>query len=371
MGSHIDFKRGIWKYGSVKQMPQYPVIERFAKEGQVSVFSCDKQDYTKELPKNCKHVRLYSRFMFMMLSWLVIAYVSRKENIKYVYYNSGSSIFGLPLVRNLSSAKTILFYGVLLHANATGMKRTLYKVFERWSLRYVNYFIVGSDEIYEFILTSRYNGITLPVKKGVRLPKPDPGIKRKVDKRVIWCGRLEPVKDPLRAIQVFKKHVLPKHPDAELVLCGGGSLMARAKNEEDDKNIFVLGQRHDMPFQFQISQMLLITSKYEGSPDICLEAMALGLPIVSTNVGGVSNYVKDNENGLLVETDKQMGDAINYFLDNPKIADHMGHIGEVNAWEYHDLGKNTDWLVKVLVWWNSPKMREKWLKQFKATLQKL
>jgi glycosyltransferase involved in cell wall biosynthesis len=250
-------------------------------------------------------------------------------------------------VNKLSSAKTILFYGVLLHANASGIKRTVYKAFERWSLRYVDYFIIGSDEINEFVLSSKYNGITLPVKKGVRLPKPDPDIKRKVKKRVIWVGRLEPVKDPLRAVRVFKKYVLPKHPDAELLMCGDGSLMPVLRLEEND-NIWPVGQRHDMPFQFQISEMLLITSSYEGSPDICLEAMAMGLPIVSTNVGGVSNYVKDNENGLLVETDKQMGDAINYFLDNPKIADHMGQIGKANAWEYHDLEKNTDTLLKLL-----------------------
>lgn len=347
LGSHIDFKRGIWKYGSVSAMPQYPVIERFAKEGRVTVFSCDSKDYSSELPRNCMHVRLYSRILFMFFSWLVISYVSRQENIKYIYYNSGSSIWGLPLVCNLSSAKTILFYGVLLHANANGIKRTIYKAFERWSLRYVDYFIIGSDEIREFVTKSKSKGIFLPIKKGVRLPKPDPEIKRKVKKRVIWVGRLEQVKDPLRAIRVFKNHVLSKHPDAELVMCGDGSLMTVLRLEEND-NITPLGQRHDMPFEFQISQMLLITSVYEGSPDICLEAMAMGLPIVSTDVGGVRNYVKDNENGFLVKTDEEMGKAVNYFLDNPKIADHMGQIGKERAWEDHDLEKNTDRLLKLL-----------------------
>lgn len=372
LGSHIDFKRGIWKYGSVKQMPQYPVIERFAKEGDVTVFSCDKTDFTRELPANCSHVRMHSRFILMLFSWLIISWVSGKKDIRYVYYNSGSSIFGLPFVNRISPAKTILFYGVMLHANASGIKRTIYKAFERWSLRYVNYFIIGSDEIHEFVLSSEYNGITLPMKKSVRLPKPDRRIKP-IPKRIIWCGRLEDVKDPLRAIRVFKKHVHSKHPDADLLICGDGSLKGQCLmhiNDEPDADIILAGQRHDMPLQFQKSSIFLITSKYEGSPDVALEAMAVGLPIVSTDVGGVSDFVKDNENGLLVKTDKEMGDALNYLIENPKIARHLGGIGQERAWEYHSLEKNIDWLTKVLVWWNNPKMREKWLKGFMKILEK-
>lgn len=354
LGIHISFSKGIWKYGSVQKMPQYPIIKRFAKEGLVTVFSCDSKDYSSELPANCRHVRLYSRLLFMLFSWLVISYVSQQKNISYAYYNSGSSIFGLPLVNLITSAKTILFYGVLLHKNADGLKRSLFYAFERWSLRYLDYAIIGSGEIRDFLLNdSKFNGVILPIRKGVRLPRPDPKIKRKVDtltgtsKRVIWCGRLEPVKDPLAAIRVFKKHVLPEHPDAELAICGDGSLYNAVISEISDKHqIYALGQRHDMSLQFQISHMLLISSKYEGSPDIALEAMAMGLPIISTDVGGVRDYVKNNENGLLVRSEKEMGDAINYMLDNPKIAWHMGQIGKERAWKFHDLNKNTNLLVK-------------------------
>jgi len=369
LGSHIDFCRGIWKYGSVSAMPQYPVIERFAKEGLVTIFSCDSKDFTKELPANCRHVRLYSRLLFMLFSWLVISYVSRQENIKYAYYFSGSSIFGLPLVNILSNAKTILFYGVLLHKNAKSLKRPLFYAFEKWSLRYVDYVIIGSDEISDFIYDSKFRGVILPIKKGVRLPKPDKRI-RKIPKRVIWCGRLEPVKDPLCAIRVFKKHVLPKHPDADLLICGSGSLWKECVDEAITE-ITLAGQRYDMPLQFQKSSIFLMTSKYEGSPDVCLEAMALGLPIVSTDVGGVSDYVKDNENGLLVTGEESIGSAINYMLDNPKVAWHMGQIGKEQAWSGHDLEKNTDRLAKILVWWSKPTLRSDWFKEFKATLQEL
>lgn len=349
LGSHIDFKRGIWKYGSVSAMPQYPVIERFAKEGRVTVFSCDSKDYSSELPRNCMHVRLYSRILFMFFSWLVISYVSRQENIKYIYYNSGSSIWGLPLVCNLSSAKTILFYGVLLHANANGIKRTIYKAFERWSLRYVDYFILGSDEIRGFIDNSDFNGKFLPINKGVRLPKPDNRIK-KTPERVIWCGRLEPVKDPITAMKAFKKHVLPRHPKAELVMCGDGTLRVPMEFEALDfeDNISIMGQRHDMPVQFQKSGLFLISSLYEGSPDVALEAMAVGLPIISTDVGGVRNYIKDNENGLIVKDEQEMGVAMNYLIENPRIAEHMGQIGKERAWDKHDLARNTDMLLKLL-----------------------
>lgn len=348
LGSHTSFSKGIWKYGSIEDMPQYPIFKRFSKEGKVFVFSCDRKNYTDCLPNNCMHIRLYSRVILMMFSWLAISITARRNNIRYVYYNSGSAIWGLYMVNILSNAKTILFYGVLLHRSVSGIKRPIFKLFEKLSMRYADYVIFGSTEIQQFAIDSGFNGAILPIKKGVRLPKLDRRMKKKISKRIVWCGRLEDVKDPLRATRVFKKHVIPKHPDAELVFCGGGSLMELVEDESIGfgDTITVLGQRHDMPRQFQVSQMLLITSKYEGSPDICLEAMALGLPIVSTDVGGVKDYARDNFNGILCKTDKELGDAMNYMLDNPKIAEHMGNRGKEIAWAEHNLEANLDRLVK-------------------------
>lgn len=349
LGLHTDFRRGIKKYGSISAMPQHPVIERFAKEGNVTVFSCDSADYSNHLPRNCNHVRIHSRIVYIFLSWLMIATESNKRDIEYLYYQSGSSIFGLPFVNKLTRAKTILFYGVMLHSNASGFKHIIYRKFERWSLGYCDYMIYGSIEIFSFVLTeSKFKGAFLAIHKGVRLSKEKKGIKRD-RKRIIWCGRMEPVKDPMRAIRVFNEHVLPRHPDAKLVMCGTGSLFMEALSKTYVMNgLHVLGHRHDMPEQFQKSGILLMTSKYEGSPDICPEAMAMKLPIVSTNVGGVMSYVFSHMNGYLCDTDEELGYVLNRLLSNSDLARRLGNNGYKRAWRNHDLITNTDKLVRFM-----------------------
>jgi glycosyltransferase involved in cell wall biosynthesis len=53
------------------------------------------------------------------------------------------------------------------------------------------------------------------------------------------------------------------------------------------------------PF-FQAAHVALLTSEWEGTPNVLLEAQAMGLPVVATSVGGVADVVRDGECGFLV-----------------------------------------------------------------------
>ena len=70
------------------------------------------------------------------------------------------------------------------------------------------------------------------------------------------------------------------------------------------------------------------SSDYEGMPNVTLEAMALGLPVVATDCpcGGPADLIKSGENGILVPVKdaKAMADAIIYLLENPETAEQMG-----------------------------------------------
>jgi len=67
-----------------------------------------------------------------------------------------------------------------------------------------------------------------------------------------------------------------------------------------DDRVLVLGQRDDVPAVLAASDLLLLASRQEGLPVAVMEAFALGLPVVSTAVGGVPEAVRDGIEGFLV-----------------------------------------------------------------------
>ena len=62
----------------------------------------------------------------------------------------------------------------------------------------------------------------------------------------------------------------------------------------------MLGERSDVSELLNMSDIFVLTSEWEGLPLTILEAASKKLPIISTDVGGVNNFVKNNENGYLV-----------------------------------------------------------------------
>lgn len=102
---------------------------------------------------------------------------------------------------------------------------------------------------------------------------------------VIGCvGRLEPVKGPDVLVDAVQRC-----PEAHLVLVGDGSLFAQL----DRPRVHRLGLRHDVPRLLSAFDLFAMGSRNEGLPLALLEAMAAGLPVVATAVGGVPDAVGD------------------------------------------------------------------------------
>jgi glycosyltransferase involved in cell wall biosynthesis len=85
-----------------------------------------------------------------------------------------------------------------------------------------------------------------------------------------------------------------------------------------------LGQRDDIPYLLKSSDIFVLSSLWEGLPLSVLEAMAAGLPVISTDVGGVKDIVKDN--GILVESGnvEKLYEAIIKLVKNNLLRDEMG-----------------------------------------------
>ena len=96
-----------------------------------------------------------------------------------------------------------------------------------------------------------------------------------------------------------------------------------------NKSVHFLGHRADIPQLLALSDLLVLPSNAEGLPLVILEAMAAGLPVVATPVGGIPEVVIHQETGFLVpvENVQALGNAILKLLQNPLLRNEMGNKG--------------------------------------------
>ena len=149
---------------------------------------------------------------------------------------------------------------------------------------------------------------------------------------IVGCvGRLVPVKDHETFFEAARR-VLQARPDATFVLAGDGESrdrLQRVATEILGDRVKFLGWIHDLPALYAAFDVVALTSKLEGTPVALIEAAAAGKPVVATNVGGVSEVVRDGNTGLLVPPRDPVGVAANVLtlLDDPQGAARMGEEG--------------------------------------------
>ena len=120
---------------------------------------------------------------------------------------------------------------------------------------------------------------------------------------LINVGSLTLQKSQRDLIKIMKM-TIQKDSSITLLIVGDGPLKKDLEKQIFDhhleKNIKLLGLRQDVESLLYISDAFILTSKWEGLPISILEAMAVGLPIISTAVGGIPEIIKDSMNGFLI-----------------------------------------------------------------------
>ena len=90
------------------------------------------------------------------------------------------------------------------------------------------------------------------------------------------------------------------------IIVGDGPQRAELEAQARDmKCVEFRGALSDLVPVYQEADVLVLTSDFEGTPNVVMEAMACGLPVVSTAVGGVTEIVRAEETGLLVQAEDE------------------------------------------------------------------
>lgn len=153
-------------------------------------------------------------------------------------------------------------------------------------------------------------------------------------------GRLVPIKDHATLFQAMAL-LEPRDPPAHLVVVGDGEerprLDALAGRLGLGQRIHFLGWRSDLETILPELDMVICASKNEGTPVAIIEAMAAGVPVVSTDVGGVADLVTHGETGWLVRAGDPpaLAQAIRHLLGDAALRARLAAAGRPAALERH------------------------------------
>jgi len=152
---------------------------------------------------------------------------------------------------------------------------------------------------------------------------------------VVFIGRLTQIKRPDRLIDLGRS-LRVKHPKTHIIVAGAGELLEEltAQSESESLPITFLGWRNDIDMILSASDIVVLCSDSEGIPLTLIQASQAGLPIVSTNVGSVTDIVLDGVTGILTEVSASgLIQGVSKLLDDSELRARLGQAGQIRARE--------------------------------------
>lgn len=176
--------------------------------------------------------------------------------------------------------------------------------------------------------------------------------RKELKPKLLWVRAFHKTYNPHMAVELVDA-LVKKYPDVQLTMVGpdvdGCMDVAKAFCEQKglDKQITFTGKlsKKDWTQLAQNADIFINTTNYDNLPVSVIEAMALGLPVVSTNVGGIPYLVKEGKTGLLVNPDdtSAMAKAVKKLLTDNKLATDIS----INSRKY---AEQYDWAFVSTKW---------------------
>ena len=143
-------------------------------------------------------------------------------------------------------------------------------------------------------------------------------------KWILFTGRLQKQKSPLRMVDSFAEYQ-KKEPNSILVLVGGGNMQSEVEQRAAElgvrQNMFIVQGIHqnELVDFYRASDVFLLTSNYEGMSVSVLEALACGLPVVSTEAGEAKRVIRKGFSGEVVDgfSPEAIAQGLEIVLGNP------------------------------------------------------
>ena len=203
--------------------------------------------------------------------------------------------------------------------------------------------------------------VTLPT--GVDLNKFGPHISGKSFREEFGLGKTTPLVGIIAQFRGSKGHNIfieaakilsDQNPKIRFFIVGDGLwrdlIREKVKQEGMADRIHLTGYREDIPSVMAALDVMVIASiRTDGIPQAGLQAMATGVPLVGTNVGGIPEILRNGKTGFLVPPGDafSLADAIRHLLSDPTLRKQLGTNGIELVREYHSLENMLDTLERI------------------------
>lgn len=272
-----------------------------------------------------------------------------KESYDLVHVHTPVAAFLGRLAAKKTGTRPVIYtaHGFHFYKGASLFNWLIYYPMEKIAARWTDGLILINGEDYnrakDFPLRDKegcfyVNGVGVPVDKygpPKDLDKSHHKEKlgfRKEDKLLLCIGEFTKNKNQKQIIDAMAR---VEDKNIHLLFVGDGELMAELKsyvlNLNLSDNIHFLGYRRDIPEILHISDAFILTSRREGLPRAMMEAMAGGLPIITTDIRGNRDLVQGGTNGLLIHIDdiEETTKAIKRLMEDEKLRMDMGNKSQI------------------------------------------
>jgi glycosyltransferase involved in cell wall biosynthesis len=177
------------------------------------------------------------------------------------------------------------------------------------------------------------------IPNGLDLHRYAPAAARAAIRRVVMVANLRPEKGHDTLLAAIPA-IVARHPEATFTLAGAGprrdALETLARALSIDGRVRFAGECRDVPSLLADSDLFVLPSRSEAFPNAVIEAMAAGLPVVASDVGGIPEVVRDGVTGRLVPPDdaRALADAVIGLMDDPGRAAGLGAAARAGVERY-------------------------------------
>lgn len=276
-----------------------------------------------------------------------------------------------------SGVKTIVhtYHGHVFHSYFGRLKTEIYKFVERF-LAKKSTGIIAISESQKNELSDVYN--ICPKEKIQVIPLGlflDPFSKNSLEKKQIsrknlgiqenevvigLVGRLAPIKDHGYFLQVIKRIMTISDKKIKVFIVGDGVEMDNVKAQVDEINekypelIHLTSWVKEMAPMYHAFDIVCLSSKNEGTPVTLIEAQAAGLPVISTDVGGVRDIIEDQQTGFVVPKSdiNQYVQKLTMLIESKELREQFGEQGKtkiLEKYQYQRLVKDMEGYYRSLM----------------------
>lgn len=167
---------------------------------------------------------------------------------------------------------------------------------------------------------------------------------------IVTVGRFERQKNHRLLIEAFSK-ITNDFPKEKLIIYGDGSLRNELEKQIEmiglGEKILLPGRTNNVPEKLSRAKIFVLSSDFEGMPNALMEAMALGIPVISTDCpcGGPNSLIENDTQGILVPTRNvdALANAIRKLLENPVYQNEMSIATKNRARDFVPLKIYNEW----------------------------